>query len=75
MELTRDMELTSDMQMTGLPWEREGVTCSDSLLLETGRAVILDEAAELTRAAGKMDESTMRTWPPATLIGFCSVRR
>ena len=44
----------------GLPWEREGVACGDSSLLETGRAVMLDEAAELTRAAAKMDGEWVR---------------
>jgi arabinose-5-phosphate isomerase len=37
-----------------LPWEREGVTCGDEALLEIGRSIILNEAAELTRAAGSM---------------------
>ena len=46
--------------MTGLPWEREGVACSDSFLLEVGRAVMLDEAAELVRAADRMSEEWAR---------------
>ena len=45
----------SRTQKTPLPWEREGTSCSDEYLLDVGRAVILDEAAELTRAAGRMD--------------------
>jgi len=46
--------------MTGLPWEREGVAHSDESLLETGRAVILDEAAELTRAADRLNGEWVR---------------
>ena len=46
--------------MIDLPWEREGVECSDESLLKTGRAVILDEAAELTRAADRMDGEWVR---------------
>ena len=46
--------------MTGLPWEREGVACGDSSLLEVGRSVILDEAAELTRAADRLDNEWVR---------------
>ena len=46
--------------MTSLPWEREGVAYSDSSLLEIGRAVILDEAGELTRAAGRIDGEWVR---------------
>ena len=46
--------------MIKLPWEREGVTYSDESLLKTGRAVILDEAAELTRAADRMDGEWVR---------------
>ncbi|MDR1978229.1 MAG: KpsF/GutQ family sugar-phosphate isomerase [Synergistaceae bacterium] len=43
-----------------LPWEREGVFCSDEALLETGRSVILDEAAELTRAAERLGPELVR---------------
>jgi arabinose-5-phosphate isomerase len=34
-----------------LPWEREGVDCTDDELLATGKNVIRDEAGELLRAA------------------------
>ena len=37
-----------------LPWEREEVTCSDEALLQTGQSVILSEATELNRAAGRL---------------------
>jgi arabinose-5-phosphate isomerase len=43
-----------------LPWEREGVACSDESLLQTGRAVILNEAAELTRAADELGMELVR---------------
>jgi arabinose-5-phosphate isomerase len=43
-----------------LPWEREEVTCSDNALLETGRSVILSEAAELNRAAGRLGLELVR---------------
>ena len=43
-----------------LPWEREGVKYNDASLLEVGRAVILEEAAELTRAADRVDGEWIR---------------
>ena len=46
--------------MTSLPWGLEGVSCSDESLLKTGRDVILDEAAELTRAADKLNGEWVR---------------
>jgi arabinose-5-phosphate isomerase len=46
--------------LTSLPWEREGVSCSDESLLRTGRDVILSEAAELRRAADVLDDEWVR---------------
>ncbi|MDR2179734.1 MAG: KpsF/GutQ family sugar-phosphate isomerase [Synergistaceae bacterium] len=43
-----------------LPWEREGVACSDEALLQTGRSVILAEAGELTRAAKRLGPELAR---------------
>jgi arabinose-5-phosphate isomerase len=43
-----------------LPWEREGVACGDDSLLRIGRAVLLSEAEELTRAAGSLDMELVR---------------
>jgi arabinose-5-phosphate isomerase len=37
-----------------LPWEREGVSCDDESLMQTARGVIMNEAAELTRAANRV---------------------
>ncbi|MDR2175126.1 MAG: KpsF/GutQ family sugar-phosphate isomerase [Synergistaceae bacterium] len=50
------------MPMTAkpLPWEREGVACSDESLLRAGRAVILSEAAELRRAADELGMELVR---------------
>ena len=39
-----------------LPWEREGVRCTDEELLTTGRQILLKEAQELERAAGGLGE-------------------
>jgi len=46
--------------MTGLPWERESVEYSDESLLEMGRGMVLDEAAELARAAGRLNGELVR---------------
>lgn len=46
--------------MTTLPREREGIVCTDAELLEMGRSVIRDEAAELMRAADKADGGLVR---------------
>jgi arabinose-5-phosphate isomerase len=43
-----------------LPWEREGVVCSDDALLQTGRSVILNEAEELVRAAKRLGPELVR---------------
>ena len=43
-----------------LPWERAGVACGDEALLEAGRKVIRDEAAELSRAAESMGMELVR---------------
>ena len=57
--------------MSGLPWEREGVAYSNEALLEIGRSVILDEAAELTRAAARLDGEWARA---ARVIYECAGR-
>ncbi|MDR1874855.1 MAG: KpsF/GutQ family sugar-phosphate isomerase [Synergistaceae bacterium] len=43
-----------------LPWEREGIDCTDDELLATGRAVIRDEAGELLRTADGPCEGLVR---------------
>ncbi|MDR2137456.1 MAG: KpsF/GutQ family sugar-phosphate isomerase [Synergistaceae bacterium] len=43
-----------------LPWEREGVSCSDESLIRTARNVIRNEAAELTRAADRIGSELVR---------------
>lgn len=43
-----------------LPWERDGISCTDEELLQTGRSVIRNEAAELLRAADELGEELVR---------------
>jgi arabinose-5-phosphate isomerase len=46
--------------MMSLPWEREGMPCTDESLLRTGRDVFLTEAIELRRAADILNEEWVR---------------
>ncbi len=43
-----------------LPWERDGICCTDEELLQTGKTVIRNEAAELLRAADELGEELVR---------------
>lgn len=43
-----------------LPWEREGIICTDDELLTTGKNVLLNEAAALAHAAETIGEGLIR---------------
>ena len=54
-----------------LPWEREGRCLSDEQLLEAGKGILRSEAAEIQRAADRMDMELVRA---ARIIHSCSGR-
>lgn len=67
MERNRD----SFCPLPTLPWEREGRRLSDEELLQTGRAILHSEAAEIQRAAGRLGMELVRA---ARIIHGCSGR-
>ncbi len=54
-----------------LPWEREGRCLSDEQLLEAGKGILRSEAAEIQRAADRMDMELVRA---ARIIHSCRGR-
>jgi len=57
--------------MLCLPWEREGRCLSDEQLLEAGKGILRSEAAEIQRAADRMDMELVRA---ARIIHSCRGR-
>lgn len=59
------------MSMLSLPWEREGRSLSDEELLSAGRSIMLAEAAEIERAAGRLGPELARA---ARIVYSCAGR-
>ena len=61
--------------------QAERTAATRALLIDAARKLFADKGfadvstQAIVEAAGKLDESTMRTWPPADSIGCCAGSR